>query len=561
MKKILCILLSLCLLTLVSAAVTAQACGVAAPCPDDRDGDGVQDSEDRCISDVGPASNSGCPETGQTGGGDADGDGIPDSTDQCTTIAGTADFGGCPGLTATLMPDSDADGENDAVDRCPNQPGPAGNTGCPLDTTGASTIIATPTAGPSTNQPNPLVPPTSGPCQLTSASTLGANVRADLSLNAAVVGSLDPNQVYMVLSAVVNGEGTWYRIEAGWVASLVVNIGGQCPARIIAVGPSGFTIAQDEYDAAKGGIAPEEDCFELFNGLNFCQMVLTATANDDDGPTEGWSPGGSNVCGIGIGGVACFLIDFNSYEPEECIPEVCEPSNPQPNPFPEPNPWDPENNGAVYCKTLFDNLALPTEGEGSPYYTVFPADGGVGFGLRLPPMEPQPCLVDVYVVREEGAANGQVPVDRLLLEIEFPPVAAAYDYYLRLDGVDGESEDSRPAPSATRYNIVRLDLDGNVCITATHGDFKWCPGVPQPAAPTDLTALPTPVWPDPILDSLMSFPGTGDPTADFTCDVTKGVGVCVCTNSAACKKMAAFCGDAETTCYGNVCGCGSKVDE
>src|SRR5687768_9422280 len=98
MKRALCILLSLGLLMVIASAVTAQsvctdpATGGAIPCPD-RDGDGVQDSADRCISDVGPASNSGCPESTQPGGstgggnGDVDNDGVGDSTDQCTTIA------------------------------------------------------------------------------------------------------------------------------------------------------------------------------------------------------------------------------------------------------------------------------------------------------------------------------------------------------------------------------------------------------------------------------------------------------------------------------------------
>src|SRR6187549_965091 len=123
MKKALCILLSLGLLLVITPSITAQttgcqdAAGAPIPCPD-RDGDGVQDSNDSCISDPGPSSNAGCPESTQSGeqtggNGDADGDGISDSSDQCATVAGTTDYGGCPGPSPTPIPDSDADGEND----------------------------------------------------------------------------------------------------------------------------------------------------------------------------------------------------------------------------------------------------------------------------------------------------------------------------------------------------------------------------------------------------------------------------------------------------------------
>jgi hypothetical protein len=562
MKKALCILFSLGLLMMIISSVTAQstgcfdAAGGAIPCPD-RDGDGVQDANDRCISDVGPASNNGCPESqsggaGSSGNGDVDNDGVADSIDQCATVAGVSEHSGCPGPSPTPIGDSDADGENDSIDQCLTQPGPAENKGCPLDTTAGTGPTATP--APSTVQLNPLVPPSDGPCQLTTRNTTAVNVRAEPSLNASIVGSLDPNLVYIVLSAIVNSEGTWYRVEAGWVSAIVVNIGGTCPARIIAVGPSGFSISQADYDAVKGGIYPDSHCFDLFNGIRYCHTVLKATA--DDGSTEGTVPWNINVCGFGPGGVKCTLLEFTDFVEDECPPEFCEPA--PSNPYPGPNPNDPDTDGAVYCKTLLDDLALPSDNPEGPYYTLYFPGRGLGFGVKLPPVDPQPCLVEVFIVREDAAANGQIPVDRLLLETELPP-PAAYDAFMYIDGIDGETSDTRPAPSVTLFNVARLDLNGNVCITATHGDFQYCPGQPQPA-PGDRSAFPEPVLDYDLLMSLA--PTGGDPTASFTCDYNKNNGVvaCSCNNSTACNKMARFCESAPTTCYGNVCGCGHMVD-
>ena len=59
----------------------------------------------------------GCPDT--------DGDGIQDSEDKCPTVAGLARYQGCP------IPDTDGDGVNDEEDRCPDVPGVIENKGCP----------------------------------------------------------------------------------------------------------------------------------------------------------------------------------------------------------------------------------------------------------------------------------------------------------------------------------------------------------------------------------------------------------------------------------------------
>ena len=86
----------------------------------DSDGDGVPDVADLCPEAPGPASNQGCPLSG-----DRDRDGITDDIDRCPDAAGPKESFGCP------PPDRDHDGVADADDRCPDEPGPKENSGCP----------------------------------------------------------------------------------------------------------------------------------------------------------------------------------------------------------------------------------------------------------------------------------------------------------------------------------------------------------------------------------------------------------------------------------------------
>jgi len=85
-----------------------------AGCPD-RDGDGIADGDDNCPDDKGPVETKGCP--------DRDGDGIVDASDECPDVAGIAAMKGCP--------DADNDGITDAQDKCPREAGPAATMGCP----------------------------------------------------------------------------------------------------------------------------------------------------------------------------------------------------------------------------------------------------------------------------------------------------------------------------------------------------------------------------------------------------------------------------------------------
>ena len=88
-------------------------------CPD-RDKDGIADGDDACPDVAGIAKYKGCPIP------DTDGDGINDEQDKCVTVKGFARYQGCP------IPDTDGDGVNDEEDKCPNRAGPASNQGCPV---------------------------------------------------------------------------------------------------------------------------------------------------------------------------------------------------------------------------------------------------------------------------------------------------------------------------------------------------------------------------------------------------------------------------------------------
>ncbi len=120
----------------------------------DRDGDGVNNKEDKCPDEAGLAEFDGCQDT------DADKDGVTDCCDKCPEVPGLAEFDGCPdtdgdgvqdskdkcptvaGLKALHgCPDKDGDGVADGDDACPEVPGPKGNSGCPYKDTDEDGVI------------------------------------------------------------------------------------------------------------------------------------------------------------------------------------------------------------------------------------------------------------------------------------------------------------------------------------------------------------------------------------------------------------------------------------
>lgn len=87
--------------------------------PNDRDGDGIIDSQDACPDVAGILAYRGCP--------DQDFDGLPDHMDKCPTEAGPRERAGCP------FSDIDADGDEvpDKMDACPLVFGLPELQGCP----------------------------------------------------------------------------------------------------------------------------------------------------------------------------------------------------------------------------------------------------------------------------------------------------------------------------------------------------------------------------------------------------------------------------------------------
>jgi outer membrane protein OmpA-like peptidoglycan-associated protein len=85
----------------------------------DSDKDGLEDGEDKCPTEAGPAERQGCPVR------DSDKDGLEDERDACVTEPGLVELKGCPAK------DTDGDTVADHLDNCPAEKGLATNAGCP----------------------------------------------------------------------------------------------------------------------------------------------------------------------------------------------------------------------------------------------------------------------------------------------------------------------------------------------------------------------------------------------------------------------------------------------
>ena len=170
--------------------------------------------------------------------------------------------------------DRDGDGTPDGLDKCPDQGGPASNSGCPLD-------AATPTPAPALAAPPVTLPtmPTTGDCVLATRTADPVNIHFEPSINARIVGVLDPQKLYPVIAQTDNAEGLWDRIVPGWVAGRVVRLGGDCetvpkldepgatdPTPNWLSFPNGFGLALDKGDAP-GQDTPQGYCSPAF-GIN-----------------------------------------------------------------------------------------------------------------------------------------------------------------------------------------------------------------------------------------------------------------------------------------------------
>ena len=196
---------------------------------------------------------------------DTDGDGLVDLKDRCPTEAGPASNGGCP-LPDNTPLDRDGDGVPDVNDRCPDAGGPSSNSGCPVDQPAPQQPTPVPTV-PTLTLP---ILPTSGGCLLATRSAERVHVRANTSLDAAIVSNLDPLTLYPVLATFHNSAGDWDEIAGGWVANWVVRTGGACAA-LPAVqlvesqpGPPTILLNSDNFDFALTdpnlSDPPEPDC-------------------------------------------------------------------------------------------------------------------------------------------------------------------------------------------------------------------------------------------------------------------------------------------------------------
>ncbi|MBZ0288025.1 MAG: hypothetical protein K8I30_10460, partial [Anaerolineae bacterium] len=117
--------------------------------------------------------------------------------------------------------DSDGDGTLDEKDKCVLDGGPSWNDGCPTDQT------APPQATPQVVLPTM---PTSGPCMVATAGQDGVNVRAMPSATAAIVGVLNPAELYPAFAIFTGDDGIWYLLKNGWSSGQVLRTGGLCAA-------------------------------------------------------------------------------------------------------------------------------------------------------------------------------------------------------------------------------------------------------------------------------------------------------------------------------------------
>lgn len=184
---------------------------------------------------------------------DRDGDGVPDATDRCISDSGPASNNGCP-LPATEAPPADRDGDGvaDANDQCADTYGSNMNNGCPLPESSTTTEQATPEPTPSTTESISLpVLPTTGDCVVATATSSRVNARQTPALDADIIGVLEPSQVYPAYIRFdgVDGESIDFIGTAlGFIAASAIRLGGDCsalPAVTLPTSTGPFTLDKD----------------------------------------------------------------------------------------------------------------------------------------------------------------------------------------------------------------------------------------------------------------------------------------------------------------------------
>jgi hypothetical protein len=107
----------------------------------------------------------------------------------------------------------------------------------------APTGVATP--------PRSLLPalPQTGDCILATKTNQGVNVRAEPSVDSGVTSFLQVPARPGIISQTTNEAGEiWYQIEQGWVAALVVRVGGDCTALAEEAGESQIEVMRDGHE-------------------------------------------------------------------------------------------------------------------------------------------------------------------------------------------------------------------------------------------------------------------------------------------------------------------------
>ena len=277
------------LVALIATFVIAG--GVFAQGAPDRDGDGVIDDDDRCISVPGPASNNGCPE--RAGSNDDD-----TGRDNSSNDDSSSDD---DGSSEPPPPDSDGDGTADPLDQCPMTPGDGANYGCPEGQTNDD--------APQTIELVPM--PSAGDCVASPNGTFNANMRELPEPGANILGILAMNEMGKVWGVVFPQGQTdaWYLIEGlnttGWVNGNVLRFGGDC---------SDYTF--DNGSIVMGSNTVEATLCEILNpevGVYIVNCNPTTPETDEDDNTV-------TYCVIELGDEAG-MYEENCYEIE--IPEGC----------------------------------------------------------------------------------------------------------------------------------------------------------------------------------------------------------------------------------------------
>lgn len=484
---------------------------------------------------------------------DSDGDGWPDADDRCPTQSGV----GAPGRAD--CPDPDGDFITNDGDLCPNDPGPAETGGCPPATAtpaaDAPQPTALPTSAPSTL--NPLRPPADGECAMTTRGLEPVNVRSAPEVDAPVVGTLDPTIVYPADAVVFRRALLFVRKQGAehpeYVRFDTVFLGGNCAFGQIGVAENAGYVDVSLIGDLAAGTIPGDQCVGLINGEELCDLALPEV--NPDGPDAGKS----KFCKGLKGWLICTAIEIvaeNLCQFIDC-PGPNQGGYDDPGDGAEPGDGDAGTgdagqdgigDGQVYCEDVIGELlaaAAESEAEGIPAVVNVFGLGPEVEALLLPAvqkvreaaarMNVASCLLEVDAIQPGEAVGSVAPYDRITIEVRNWPMLG--EDPLSLFALRGEQ--------ATFMGRVLLDVSGDVCIPATHGNFAACPTPPEPG---------------PVAELPLFSPIPEDSTDRLVCDYSDpDDSYCLCDTPSDCVRMVQnFCAG-PATCQNwlgtEVCSC------